>query len=144
MSRLRQFHWPRGFANGAGTPASSGSPVIGRINAVAYEPVSASICTTGAMSQNKGGRRRAWLAVLPWAIFAAGLLVQAFAPRLKIRNNAFVVPPPVVAEGKDFRPGEMITRERRMQLLSGILTLGGALGLGFRYRHVLVRPRSLT
>ncbi len=94
------------------------------------------------MNGNKGSRRRRWIAVLLWAIFGAGLLVQAFAPRLKIRNGAFVMPTSRISEGKDIRPDEIVTRERRMQLLSGILTVGGALGLALFYRHVWVRPRS--
>lgn len=93
------------------------------------------------MNQNQNRRRYLWLALL-WAIFVAGLLVQAFAPRLKIKDNAFVMPPSLMSEGKDIRPAEIIARARGMQLLSAFLTLGGALGLAFHYRHVLVRPRS--
>jgi NhaP-type Na+/H+ or K+/H+ antiporter len=95
-----------------------------------------------AMNQKKGGRVREWLALLLWVIFAAGLLVQASAPRLKVENNAFVLPPSVMSEGKEINPTKISTRQRRMQLLSCLLTVGGALGLGFHYRRVLVRPRS--
>lgn len=94
------------------------------------------------MNQNKGRQRHKWLAVLFWTLFGTGLLVQAFAPRLKVRNNAFVIPPSLTSEGKDIRPAEIVTRERRMQALSAMLTVGGALGLGFHFRRVLVRPRS--
>jgi hypothetical protein len=94
------------------------------------------------MDQNRGRRRHKWLAVLLWAIFAAGLLVQTFGPRLKIRNNTFVLPPSLMSQGKNIRPNEIVSRERKMQLLSGILALGGAIGLGLHYRHVLVWPRS--
>jgi hypothetical protein len=94
------------------------------------------------MNQNQSRRQHLWLPALLWAIFSAGLLVQAFAPRLKIKNNAFVMPPSLMSEGKDIRPAEIVARARRMQLLSGILTVGGALGLAFRYRRVLVRPCS--
>lgn len=94
-----------------------------------------------AMNQKRGGRK--WLAILLWVTFAAGLLVQALAPRLKIENRAFVLPASVMSEGKEINPAEIVTRQRIMQLLSGIMTVGGALGLGFHYRQVLVRPRSL-
>lgn len=86
--------------------------------------------------------KRRWLAPLFWAIFAAGLLAQAFAPHLKIQNNAFVIPPSLMSERRDISPEEIIVRERRMQLLSAVLTVGGALGLGVYYRHVLFRRRS--
>ena len=36
--------------------------------------------------------RRNWLAAIFWALFGAGILVQGFAPRLRVENNAFVVP----------------------------------------------------
>ena len=48
MGTSWQFIWPRGFANGAGSPAISGSPVTGRVNAVAYHPVSPSTYYIGA------------------------------------------------------------------------------------------------
>lgn len=83
-------------------------------------------------------RRRATL--LLWAVFAAGLLAQAFAPRLKIEKRAFVIPPSMAASG-NVRPDEIVSRERRMQLLSGILTLAGAAGLAVRYRRVLAGRR---
>lgn len=92
------------------------------------------------MNHQKKGRQK-WLAVLLWAAFAAGLLVQALAPRLKVENNAFVLPAPVMSEGKEIDPANIVARQRIMQLLSGIMTVGGALGLAFHYRHVLVRPR---
>lgn len=93
------------------------------------------------MDREKRSKRR-WRAPLFWAIFGTGLLLQAFAPRLKIQNNAFVMPPTVISDGKNVRPAEIIMRERRMQLLSSILTVGGTLGLGFHYRHALARVRS--
>jgi len=87
-------------------------------------------------------KRRRLLPVLLWLLFGSGLLVQAFAPRLKVANNAFVIPPSLITEGKQVHPGELVTRERRLQSLSAILTLSGALGLAFYYRRVLVRPPS--
>jgi len=68
-----------------------------------------------------------------------GLAVQAFAPRLKIANNAFIIPPALISEGQVVLPAELIEKERRLQLLSGLLTVGGALGLAFYY---LRRPRA--
>jgi hypothetical protein len=94
------------------------------------------------MIQNQGRPRHVWLAVLLWAIFGAGLLVQAFAPHLTIKNKAFVLPPSLISEGKGIRPAEIVARARRMQLLSGVLTLGGAVGLALCYRKVLFGTRS--
>jgi len=93
--------------------------------------------------KNKRNGRRVWLGLLLWVALAAGLLVQAFAPHLKIQNNKFVIPPSLLSGGKEVRPDEMIARERRMQALSGILTLGSGLGLAFYYRHVLF-PKSAS
>ncbi|HEY3972280.1 MAG TPA: hypothetical protein VGM18_04700 [Candidatus Sulfotelmatobacter sp.] len=73
-----------------------------------------------------------------WAIFAAGLLVQAAAPRLKIENHAFVMPPSAMMQGAVIRPDRLVLRERRMQLASGVLTVGGSLALAFYYRRRLV------
>lgn len=81
--------------------------------------------------------RRFWLGLLLWLGLGAGLLVQAFAPHLKIQNNKFVIPSSLLSEGEVVHPDEIVARERRMQWLSGILTLSSALGLGFFYRHVL-------
>jgi hypothetical protein len=83
--------------------------------------------------------RRKLLGVFLWGIFGAGLAVQAFAPRLKIENNAFVIPPALVSEGQTVSPAELIEKERRLQLLSALLTVAGALGLAFYYFH---RPRA--
>jgi len=88
------------------------------------------------------GQRHRWMAVLFWTMFGAGLLVQGFAPHLKIERNAFVIPPSLIAEGQEIHPAEIVARERRMQWISGILTVGGAIGLAFYYRHSFVRPRS--
>jgi hypothetical protein len=90
------------------------------------------------IDENKGVRRHRWLPVLIWAVFGAGLLVQAFGPRLKITNNTFVIPPSLLSDGKDIRPAELITYERNKQLVSGTLVVGGALGLALYYRNVLV------
>ncbi len=86
---------------------------------------------------SEGGRRTPIVLCL-WAIFAAGLLVQMAAPRLKIENNMFVMPPLSSGQRAVLRPDVIVRRERRMQLTSGILTVGGALALGFFYRRRLL------
>jgi len=86
--------------------------------------------------------RQRWLAVLFWTMFGTGLLVQGFAPHLKIERNAFVIPPTLITVGQGIRPAEIVMRERRMQVLSAILTIGGSLGLAFYYRHSLLKPRA--
>jgi hypothetical protein len=73
-----------------------------------------------------------------WAIFALGLMVEMASPRLKIENNAFVMPPISNAQAATLRPDVLVRRERWMQTASGILTLGGALALGAHYRRRLV------
>jgi hypothetical protein len=94
-------------------------------------------------SKNAKVRRsagRAWsmrVVVCLWVIFAAGLLVQFGAPRLKIENNAFVMPPIVNEQGATLRPDSLVRRERWMQAASGLLTVGGALALGVCYRRTL-------
>jgi hypothetical protein len=92
--------------------------------------------------KNKHNGRRAWLGPLLWLAFAAGLLLQVFAPHLKIQNNKFVMPASILSGQKDVHPDEIVARERRIQALSGILTLGSGLGLGLYYRHALIGPRS--
>jgi hypothetical protein len=77
------------------------------------------------------------LKVCLWAVFAAGLLVEMAAPRLKIENNAFVMPPISNAQAGVLRPDVLVRRERWMQAVSGVLSIGGALGLGFYYRRTL-------
>jgi len=84
-----------------------------------------------------------WRTLLLWAIFALGLLLQAFSYHLKIKNNQFVLPPSLISTAPEIRPAEIIARERRLQLVSGILTLGGALGLAACYRTVLFGRRSV-
>lgn len=74
-----------------------------------------------------------------WAIFAAGLLIEMGSPRLKIENNAFVMPPISDSRGAVLRPAVLVRRERWIRGVSGTLTLGGALALGICYRRSLVR-----
>lgn len=84
-----------------------------------------------------GKSRSTRLAVCLWTIFALGLLVEMAAPRLKIENNVFVMPPINNAGAAILRPDALVRRERWMQAASGILTVGGALGLGAYYRRTL-------
>jgi hypothetical protein len=83
-------------------------------------------------------RRQYWVEGFLWALLGSGLLVQAFAPHLKIERNRFIVSYQLDAEGA-FAPHKIVERERRMQLLSATLTLCAALGLGVCYRTYLVR-----
>lgn len=86
---------------------------------------------------NKRNERPVGLGLLLWVAFAAGLLVQSFAPHLKIEDGKFVIPPALLSGTKEVRLDEIVVRERRMQALSSILVLGSGLGLGFYYRRVL-------
>jgi NhaP-type Na+/H+ or K+/H+ antiporter len=88
-------------------------------------------------------RRHAWLAVLFWMLFGAGVLLQAFGPRLEIADNAFVIPAAIISEGNDVPVAEIVRRQRQIAWLSGVLTVCGALGLAFYYyRDVFARARS--
>jgi len=93
--------------------------------------------------KNRRNARHVWLGLLLWTGLAAGLLVQAFGPHLKIQNNKFVIPPSLLSGEKEVHPDEMVARERRMQALSGILTFGSGLGLGFYYRQTLFPKATL-
>jgi hypothetical protein len=90
-----------------------------------------------AMRSQLSGALQARLALCLWAIFAAGLLVEMAAPRLKIENNAFVMPPISDAQSATLRPMVIVRRERWMQAAAGFLTLGGAVSLGVYYRRTL-------
>jgi hypothetical protein len=83
--------------------------------------------------------RQTRLALCLWAIFAAGLLIEMAAPRMKIENNAFVMPPINNAQAAVLRPDVLVRHERWIRGLSGTLTFGGALALGICYRRRLVR-----
>ena len=89
-----------------------------------------------------GNRRWRSLALLCWLVFAAGLLVHLLSPHLKISNGAFVIPPKMAAGRNAIRLDEIVARQRRMQLLSVLLTVSGALGLAFLYRDILIGGAS--
>ena len=86
----------------------------------------------------KHNRRRQWLGLFFWFLFAEGLLVQVVVPRLEISNGAFVIPQALTASGRGISPDELIRKERRTQLISAVLTICGALGLAFHYRDILM------
>ena len=82
---------------------------------------------------------RRWYALLFWMLFAAGLIVQFLAPRLEISDGKYVLPPELVNGTAQVDPQGIIRKERRMHLISAILTSSGAIGLAFLYWNVLVR-----
>jgi hypothetical protein len=90
----------------------------------------------------RGNHRRRSLALLCWLVFAAGLLVQVLSPHLKVSNGAFVIPPKMAAGRNAIRLDEIVARQRRMQLLSVLLTVSGALGLALLYRDILIGAAS--
>jgi len=95
-------------------------------------------------SEDKRKGRTRWLAILMWAIFVAGLLVQAFSPGLRIEHHKIVVPA-AIAQSREIHPDELIARERRVQTLSVILTVTGAVGLAVCYAPILLpRRESMT
>ena len=81
--------------------------------------------------------RKQTLSALLWIVFTAGLVTEVLAPRLKIENHAFVLEPTLSTQGEGIRPDAIVDHERRLQWVSGILTLGGSLSLGFWYRRRL-------
>ena len=89
-----------------------------------------------------GNRRRRSLALICWLVFGVGLLVQLLSPHLKVSNGAFVISPKMAAGRNAIRLDEIVARQRRMQLLSVLLTVSGALGLAFLYRDILIRAAS--
>jgi len=92
--------------------------------------------------QLKGSRRK-WQVIVSWSLFAAGLLVQPFAPHLKVSDGVFVLPDDALSDpGKTISPAEIVRKERIMQGLSALLVAGGALGLAFLYRDLLFRRAS--
>ena len=73
--------------------------------------------------------------MLLWLVFGAGLLVQILAPPVAIENNAFAIRSSVVPHGAELRVAEIVGMQRRMQGLSAVLTVTGALGLALHYRR---------
>jgi len=81
--------------------------------------------------------RRGIVTVLLWAAFFVGLGIQSLAPGLKIDNNKFVLPGVLTADSPPLHPDEIVTRERRVQWTSGLLTLGSAICLALWYRRAI-------
>jgi hypothetical protein len=81
--------------------------------------------------------RSAVLSMTLWAIFASGIAIEVLAPRLKIENHAFVMPPTVMQQGAQIRPDALVDHERHMQWAAGVLTIGGAIALAFWNRRTL-------
>jgi NhaP-type Na+/H+ or K+/H+ antiporter len=97
------------------------------------------------MHKDKSRRRHLLLAVLLWMLFGAGLLVQVLAPQLEVADNAFVIPPALIAEGNEVRIAEIVERQRQMAWFSAVLTVSGALGLAlYYYRDAFARARSAS
>jgi hypothetical protein len=82
--------------------------------------------------------RREWIACLLWACFGVGLLLQGLAPHLQTERNRFLLPSHSGSEALTNSIG-LIERERRMQLLSALLTGGAALSLALHYRKLFSR-----
>ena len=80
-----------------------------------------------------------WRVVFCWLLFAAGLALQLFGPRLEVSKGVFVIPPALTAQNEELNPEKLIQRERRVQWTSAFLTLGGAIGLAFFYRGILLK-----
>ena len=79
-----------------------------------------------------------------WALFAAGLLVQGFAPHLEIRNNAFVMPQSLITGHQAIDPEALVVRAKSMGLLSAVLMCGGAIGLAIHYCRAFFGPQPPT
>jgi hypothetical protein len=84
-----------------------------------------------------GQFRRTLLSMILWAIFASGIAIELLAPRLKIENHAFVMPPTAMQQGTQIRPDALVDHERHMQWAAAILTIGGAIALAFWNRRML-------
>jgi hypothetical protein len=87
--------------------------------------------------------RHALLSLLLWATFVSGLAIETLAPRLKIENHAFVMPPTVMQQGAQICPDALVDHERRMQWAAATLTIGGAIALAFRNRRRLAEALLL-
>jgi|SRR5215831_522432 len=85
---------------------------------------------------------RLWLSVFFWTLFVAGLLLQTLGPHLRVKDNRFILPPSVVSAGTDVRPAAIVARERKKQVLSAVLTVGGAVGLALSHRKALFGRQS--
>src|SRR2546422_1430874 len=108
--------------------------ILGAVNLI--------VSVTLAIAGRRPERRAQLLASLFWPQFGAGLFVEAFAPRLRIENNAFVMPQRATSSGKTIDPAAIVAQERRMQAFAALLAGAGAIGLAFHYRRALFPKRS--
>lgn len=69
-----------------------------------------------------------------WACFATGLLLEAFAPRLAIEHNMFVVPERAPYGQPITDPIRLVQMERHMQLASASFLILSCVGLAIYYR----------
>lgn len=95
------------------------------------------------MSTQKPSGRRKRFAALFWLLFGGGLLVHQLAPNLERTKEAFVVPMSLAQGQNTLNPAQIVAKERRLQVISAVLTASGALGLGLLYREALLRGRRL-
>jgi hypothetical protein len=122
-------------------PSDVANPPFRKTIAFASPPVKEARLSMGSAN----GYRHRWLQAILWVFFGIGLGVHFYRPSLKIEKNRFVISQALIADGKDILPAKIIADERRKQLLSAILTVSGAFGLGCYYRATLVGSfRSLT
>jgi hypothetical protein len=74
-----------------------------------------------------------------WAVFLAGLLLQAFSPHLRIDHDSFVMPADGISRGVPIDPRALVKQQKTMQLCSALLAVAGAAGLAIYYRRTLFR-----
>src|ERR1700691_971311 len=93
---------------GLGTPVGPGSILLEtlshRLTPFGWKEHTVSNQNNLVMRRQLSGALQARLALCLWAIFAAGWLVEMAAPRWKIENNAFVMPPISDAQAPVLRP----------------------------------------
>jgi hypothetical protein len=82
------------------------------------------------------------LPMLFWLCLLAGVALQFVGPRLKIEDHTFVIPASYLTGSKNVDPAELVVREQRIQILSAVLTLTGAIGLGYQYRALFLKQAS--
>ncbi len=73
-----------------------------------------------------------------WTLFVMGLSVQAFSSGLKVANHSFVMPAASLSVQAHFDFAAIVARERKLQALSGLLVVSGAIGLMLVNRRVLI------
>jgi hypothetical protein len=91
--------------------------------------------------EHQRSSRSRHLLFLMWTIFAVGILVQVFSPGLRIEHSKLVAPASI-SQATEIHPSEIIARERHVQMLSAILTMGGALGLAVCYGPAFFQRRE--